>query len=222
MKILGNILWFVFGGFISGLGWILSGLIWCITVIGIPYGVQCFKCAKLSFFPFGKEIVYGDLSKFTATSNIAETGGGARDLRFSPSDEFLPIFERMFPDRQGSFNVGKFYWPNGKETDVKIARPTRSRANEMRICTINQCFPPEYYPTDAEDQILLLVYDDELKVTPYFTSRESLKNEEWDPIIRSKILQGLDAERGARHSAMGYLDIENDNFYTNGRINSDY
>ena len=169
-----------------------------------------------------KEIVYGDLSKFTATSNIAETGGGARDLRFSPSDEFLPIFERMFPDRQGSFNVGKFYWPNGKETDVKIARPTRSRANEMRICKINQCFPPEYYPTDAEDKILLLVYDDELKVTPYFTSRESLKNEEWDPIIRSKILQGLDAERGARQSAMGYLDIENDNFYTNGRINSDY
>ena len=78
MKTLGNILWFVFGGFISGLGWILSGLIWCITVIGIPYGVQCFKFAKLSFFPFGKEIVYGDgaisflvsgLSLFTTTDS---------------------------------------------------------------------------------------------------------------------------------------------------------
>lgn len=60
MKVLGNILWFVFGGFISGLGWILSGLMWCITVIGIPYGIQCFKFAKLSFFPFGKEITYSN------------------------------------------------------------------------------------------------------------------------------------------------------------------
>ena len=169
-----------------------------------------------------KEIVYGDLSKFTATSNIADTGGGARDLRFSPSDEFLPVFERMFPVRQGNMNVGKFYWPNGKVTDVKIARPTRSRANEMRICTINQCFPPEYIPTDAEDQILLLIYDDECKVTPHFTSRESLRNDGWDPLIRSRILQGLDADRGAQQAAMGYLDIENNNYYTNGRINSDY
>ena len=35
-----------------------SGL-WCVTVVGIPVGVQCFKFAALSFFPFGKEVVYG-------------------------------------------------------------------------------------------------------------------------------------------------------------------
>ena len=59
MRLIGNILWFVFGGFISGLAWVLSGIIWCITIIGIPYGRQCFKFASLSFWPFGKEIVYG-------------------------------------------------------------------------------------------------------------------------------------------------------------------
>ena len=59
MSFLGNILWFVFGGFFSGLGWILSGVIWCITIIGIPYGLQCFKFASLSFMPFGKDIQYG-------------------------------------------------------------------------------------------------------------------------------------------------------------------
>ena len=59
MSVLGNIIWLIFGGFVSGLGWILSGGIWCITIIGIPYGLQCFKFASLSFAPFGKEVVYG-------------------------------------------------------------------------------------------------------------------------------------------------------------------
>ncbi|MDE7274986.1 MAG: YccF domain-containing protein [Lachnospiraceae bacterium] len=59
MSCLGNLLWFIFGGCISGLSWMLAGCLWCISIIGIPYGVQCFKFASMSFFPFGKEIVYG-------------------------------------------------------------------------------------------------------------------------------------------------------------------
>ncbi len=59
MGCLGNVLWFVFGGCLSGLGWCLSGVLWCITIVGIPVGMQCFKFAKLAFFPFGKEVVYG-------------------------------------------------------------------------------------------------------------------------------------------------------------------
>lgn len=59
MSILGNILWFVCGGLLSGLAWVLSGCLWCITIIGIPIGLQCFKFASLAFFPFGKEVVYG-------------------------------------------------------------------------------------------------------------------------------------------------------------------
>ncbi len=59
MNFLGNILWLIFGGFFSGISWFLAGLLWCITIIGIPYGKQCFKFASLSFTPFGKEITYG-------------------------------------------------------------------------------------------------------------------------------------------------------------------
>ncbi len=59
MSCLGNILWFIFGGLISGLSWAFIGLLWCITIVGIPVGVQCFKFAGLSFFPFGKEVRYG-------------------------------------------------------------------------------------------------------------------------------------------------------------------
>jgi len=58
MKTIGNILWFLFGGFICGVLWIIFGCLWCITILGIPLGIQCFKFAKLSFWPFGKEIVY--------------------------------------------------------------------------------------------------------------------------------------------------------------------
>ena len=48
MKTIGNILWFIFGGFLSGLSWLLAGLFYCITVVGIPLGRQCFKFASLS------------------------------------------------------------------------------------------------------------------------------------------------------------------------------
>ncbi len=59
MGCLGNVLWFIFGGFLSGLSWLMAGILWCVTIVGIPVGMQCFKFASLSFFPFGKEIRYG-------------------------------------------------------------------------------------------------------------------------------------------------------------------
>ncbi len=59
MGCLGNLLWFIFGGFIAGLGWCIVGLLWCITIVGIPVGVQCFKMAGLSFMPFGKDVTCG-------------------------------------------------------------------------------------------------------------------------------------------------------------------
>lgn len=58
MKLLGNIIWFIFGGFFGALSWFLAGCLWSITIIGIPIGMQCFKIAGLSLWPFGKEIVY--------------------------------------------------------------------------------------------------------------------------------------------------------------------
>lgn len=59
MRTLGNILWIIFGGWISALGWLLAGCLWCITILGIPIGKQCFKLASISLDPFGKEIEYG-------------------------------------------------------------------------------------------------------------------------------------------------------------------
>ena len=58
VRSIGNVLWFLFGGILSGLAWCLTGLLWCVTIIGIPIGLQCFKLSGMSFSPFGKEIVY--------------------------------------------------------------------------------------------------------------------------------------------------------------------
>ena len=59
MTFLGNLLWFLFGGLIGGLGWTLAGCLWCITIVGIPLGIQAFKMAGLTLTPFGKTVEYG-------------------------------------------------------------------------------------------------------------------------------------------------------------------
>lgn len=59
MNFLGNLVWLVFAGFWQGLGWLMAGLLWCVTIVGIPIGRQCFKFAALSFCPFGREVEPG-------------------------------------------------------------------------------------------------------------------------------------------------------------------
>lgn len=56
MSVLGNILWILTGGILIALVYALGGLVLCLTIVGIPFGVQLFKLAWLSLFPFGKEI----------------------------------------------------------------------------------------------------------------------------------------------------------------------
>ena len=58
MSCLGNVLWFFTCGFWQWLGWGIIGILWCLTIVGIPVGLQCFKMASLSLFPFGKRVVY--------------------------------------------------------------------------------------------------------------------------------------------------------------------
>ena len=57
MRILLNLLWIIFGGgFIIWIEYMVAGAILCITIIGIPFGVQCFKIAGIGLLPFGKNI----------------------------------------------------------------------------------------------------------------------------------------------------------------------
>jgi uncharacterized membrane protein YccF (DUF307 family) len=56
MSVLLNILWFILGGFLISLLYILGGILLCLTIIGIPFGIQCFKLSILGMAPFGQEI----------------------------------------------------------------------------------------------------------------------------------------------------------------------
>jgi uncharacterized membrane protein YccF (DUF307 family) len=57
MSLLGNILWLIFGGFVSGLGYLVSGLLLCLTIVGIPFGLMSMRIGVATFAPFGKQVV---------------------------------------------------------------------------------------------------------------------------------------------------------------------
>jgi uncharacterized membrane protein YccF (DUF307 family) len=57
MSTLGNIVWLIFGGFLAGLGYIIGGLALCLTIVGIPFGLQSIKLGMATMAPFGKTVV---------------------------------------------------------------------------------------------------------------------------------------------------------------------
>lgn len=57
MSVIGNILWFVLGGFFMGLAWWAFGVLAFVTIVGIPWGRACFVLGKFAFWPFGRDVV---------------------------------------------------------------------------------------------------------------------------------------------------------------------
>jgi uncharacterized membrane protein YccF (DUF307 family) len=70
MNFLGNLIWLIFGGFFGALGYFVGGIVLCITIVGIPFGLQCFKLAGLVLWPFGKKVV-SDTSQTGCLSVLA-------------------------------------------------------------------------------------------------------------------------------------------------------
>lgn len=57
MNLPGNIVWLLFGGLLATMGYCIGGFVLCLSIFGIPWGVQCFKLAGLVLWPFGKKVV---------------------------------------------------------------------------------------------------------------------------------------------------------------------
>jgi uncharacterized membrane protein YccF (DUF307 family) len=58
MNILGNIIWLLFGGFVTALEYLICSILLMVTIIGIPFGLQTLKLASLALWPFGRTTVY--------------------------------------------------------------------------------------------------------------------------------------------------------------------
>jgi len=56
LSLIGNILWIIFGGLWTAVEWLVAGVIMCITIIGIPFGLQAFKIGGFALLPFGREV----------------------------------------------------------------------------------------------------------------------------------------------------------------------
>lgn len=60
MSFIGNLIWLIFGGIIAAILWFVAGLILCVTIVGLPFGLQCLKIAGFVLWPFGSDVEIGN------------------------------------------------------------------------------------------------------------------------------------------------------------------
>ena len=60
MSLIGNLIWFIFGGLLLGIGYLFGGIVLCFTIVGIPFGLQIMKLGLFAMWPFGGEVVPGN------------------------------------------------------------------------------------------------------------------------------------------------------------------
>lgn len=70
MRLLGNIIWILLGGLISSLLWLIAGIACCITFIGIPFGIQCFKISSFVLCPFGRDVYIRGFNFVSLLGNV--------------------------------------------------------------------------------------------------------------------------------------------------------
>lgn len=140
----------------------------------------------------------GDRLKMSAVSNVSQTGGGARDLRFRPENAFLPVFKRMLPEivletRRASLietYSGTVYWEaSGQEHSrkMKVWPATEARRDECRIGGVNHFDFSGLVKDDPAGRrsIFMLFQLRSGVVRVHFTTETSLRSESWNSTIKS-------------------------------------
>lgn len=167
-----------------------------------------------------KEILPGDYRKFEALSNDQDSGGGARDLRFSPHREFVKMFAKMYPMqvRTGVFSGYLYYndqLGNIQNNTSYYHSPTDSRGNEGRIANVDKCISKHIIPpATAGTVIFLLIQLDDNTVWPHFTVLQTIgKDQTLSPLIKDILLKCYAQNRRANVAMCGYTD-----FVTGGKF----
>jgi len=190
--------------------------------------------APVSLIVF-RQILEGDRRKFIAQSNDTQSGGGARDIRFRPYEEFAPVFEQLFPNsammtrvRDGGkieleIRKGRFYWIDADEheqsQESSFEPPTTARPDEGRLPMVHTypCF--ENLPSRDEGiLLLLLIQRPDGTVWPTFATEKSLKSGDWNSVVANTLLACMYAKRKQSVAVSGFIDLKNGREYCNGRV----
>lgn len=158
-----------------------------------------------------KEILEGDLRKFRAESNDAPSGGGARDLRFSPFSQFREVFSRMLPIHNGNSYSGTFTWYDSigmLHTGQGIFMfPTNARPNEGRISNVDKYLPMcPYHISQGPIFLIIVQNDNDINYVSFAT--QSQLEVEWHPVISDFILNLYNTKRPNTLAVSGYIDFE--------------
>lgn len=171
-----------------------------------------------------RQILDGDRLKFIAQSNITDSGGGARDLRFRAWDEMQGLLRKLFPvarleKRRRSAGdalevyIGRFHWltKSGQEVskEAVLEPPTDARPNEARITRVHEyaCFTIQK-PDEGYGRLLaLFIQKQDGSVWPFIVTERSLEHDDWNPAVADFLLSALNAKRPSARAAYGFIDF---------------
>ncbi len=135
----------------------------------------------------------GDKRKARAESNDAASGGGARDLRFNPQDEFLPFLGKVFTGRrtkrQKTVYFGDINWNDGvsdRSAELEVWPPYPSRPFECKIGRVSSLHINNLIKQDPNGghSVIVIFQRADGEVWLYFTTETSLLSPNiWDPKI---------------------------------------
>jgi hypothetical protein len=171
-----------------------------------------------------RQILDGDRLKFIARSNITDSGGGARDLRFRSWDKMQLTLRKLFPGtrtekrRRGMGNAldvytGHLSWlqENGKKVskEAVLEPPTDARPNEGRITRVHEfeCFTIKQPVAGSGRLIALFVQKDDGSVWPFVITEQSLEHDKWNPAVAEFLLSALNSPRREGNAAYGFIDF---------------
>lgn len=171
-----------------------------------------------------RQILDGDRLKFIAQSNLTDSGGGARDLRFRAWDQMEQPLRKLFPGRRTEIRrrgssgplevfVGQFNWMKKDKVisqEAILEPPTDARPGEGRITRVHEleCFTINEPEEGSGRLIALFVQKQDDTVWPFVVTERSLEHDDWNPAVADFLLSALNAPRRAGNAAYGFIDFE--------------
>lgn len=164
-----------------------------------------------------QKLTTATVKKAQMTSNDSPTGGGARDLRLRPHDQFQPFMERMLPNSRtvprragevATIRCGQATWGDGSQMqEIEYWPPTNSRPKEGRIPKISSLPPLAVPPDNLHGSVILFVKDEDGRVWVRYATDEGLRNSiaAVGDIIRNCIQNAPEQK-----IATGYIDLAPD------------